>query len=117
MTIADVLFMRKLEKIKKRGEQYKREKELRDMYAEYIPDKKKKRVSNIMLVVVMVAIIAYAAANFALQYFTTIEVSPTLTTCWFAFWGTEIFALAGIKVSKVLSERNSNYFETEEDCG
>jgi hypothetical protein len=42
-------------------------------------------------------IILYTVANFALQYFTTIEVSPTLTTAWFAFWGTELVALAAIK--------------------
>jgi hypothetical protein len=46
-------------------------------------------------------IILYTAANFALQYFTSIEVSPTLTTAWFAFWGTELIALAAIRTSKV----------------
>lgn len=62
---------------------------------------KLKKVSNIMLVVICVMIILYTAANFALQYFTTIEVSPTLTTAWFAFWGTELVALAAIKTTKV----------------
>ena len=76
------------------------------MYAQYVPERKKKKVSNIMLVVVMLAIIAYAAANFILQYFTTIEVSPTLTTAWFSFWGGEILCLAGIKISKVFKENN-----------
>lgn len=54
-----------------------------------------------MLVLICVMIILYTAANFALQYFTTIEVSPTLTTAWFAFWGTELVALAAIKTTKV----------------
>ena len=62
---------------------------------------KLKKVSNIMLVLICVMIILYTAANFALQYFTTIEVSPTLTTAWFAFWGTELVALAAIKTTKV----------------
>lgn len=57
----------------------------------------KKKVSNIMLVLICIMIILYTVANFALQYFTTIEVSPTLTTAWFAFWGTELVALAAIK--------------------
>lgn len=65
-------------------------------------EKSKKKVSNIMLVLVCIMITLYAAANFALQYFTSIEVSPTLTTAWFAFWGGELFCLTGIKVSKVL---------------
>ena len=105
--MSDKKFQKKLEKIRKQGERYKQEKELKDQYYEYLPDKKKKKVSNIMLVVVMFAIIVYAAANFALQYFTTVEVSPTLTTCWFTFWGTEIFALAGIKISKLFANKNN----------
>lgn len=55
-------------------------------------------------------IILYTVANFALQYFTTIEVSPTLTTAWFAFWGTELVALAAIKNQKV----KYNYQNNEE---
>lgn len=62
---------------------------------------KKKKVSNIMLVIIIIAIVLYTIANFLLQYFAGIEVSPTLTTAWFTFWGAEIVALAGIKISKV----------------
>jgi hypothetical protein len=64
--------------------------------------KPSKKVSNIMLVIVCLMIILYAAADFMLQYFTSIEVSPTLTTAWFSFWGGEILCLAGIKVSKII---------------
>ena len=71
-----------------------------------------KKVSNLMLFVVCVMIIIYAAASFALQYFAGTEISPTLTTAWFAFWGTEIVALAGIKISKVV--RGENITPTEE---
>ena len=60
-----------------------------------------KKVSNLMLVVVCTMIILYTIADFALQYFTTIEVSPTLTTAWFAFWGSELVALTAIKTTKV----------------
>lgn len=63
--------------------------------------KPKKKVSNIMLFVACTMIILYAAANFALQYFTSIEVSPTLTTAWFAFWSVELFNLTVIKTSKI----------------
>jgi biotin transporter BioY len=63
--------------------------------------KSKKKVSNIMLVLICTMIILYTAADFALQYFTSIEVSPTLTTAWFAFWGTELVALAAIKTTKL----------------
>ena len=67
-----------------------------------VKNKSKKKVSNIMLVIVCIMIILYAAASFALQYFVSVEISPTLTTAWFTFWGTEIIALAGIRVSKVI---------------
>ena len=65
-------------------------------------NKPKKKVSNIMLVISCVMIVLYAAADFILQYYTSVEVSPTLTDKWFFFWSSEIFLLAGIKVSKVL---------------
>ena len=63
--------------------------------------KTKKKVSNIMLVIICIMIILYTVANFALQYFAEVEVSPTLTTAWFAFWGAELVSLAAIKTSKV----------------
>ena len=69
-------------------------------------NKPKKKVSNIMLVIICFMIILYTVADFALQYFTSIEVSPTLTTAWFAFWGTELVALAAIKTTKVKHEKN-----------
>ena len=43
-------------------------------------NKPKRKVSNLMLVVICTMIILYTAADFALQYFTSVEVSPTLTT-------------------------------------
>jgi hypothetical protein len=64
--------------------------------------KNKKKVSNIMLVISCIMITLYAAADFVLQYFTQIEVSPTLTTAWFSFWGGELACLAGIKITKVI---------------
>lgn len=68
--------------------------------------KQKKEVSKVMLVFIVLAIVLYTIADFVLQYFTSIEVSPTLTTCWFGFWGTEIVALAVIKTSKVKHQQN-----------
>lgn len=75
-------------------------------------NKKKKKVSNIMLVIICTMIILYTIADFVLQYFVQVEVSPTLTTAWFAFWGTELIALAAIKTTKVKHGENKN---TEEE--
>ena len=75
---------------------------------------KKAKTSNVMLVVVCVMITLYAAASFALQFFTSVEISPTLTTAWFSFWGAEVISLAGIKISKVIKGENSSS-ESEEE--
>ena len=64
--------------------------------------KAKKKVSNIVLVIACLMIILYTVASLLLQYYTSVEVSPTLTTAWFACWGGELFCLTGIKVSKVI---------------
>lgn len=75
---------------------------------------KKMKVSNLMLVLICTMIILYTVANFALQYFTSIEVSPTLTTAWFAFWGVELINLTLIKTTKVKhGQDSSNYVEDE----
>lgn len=80
-------------------------------------NKPKKKVSNIMLVLICTMIIAYTAATFVLQYLTSVEISPTLTTAWFAFWGTELVALAAIKTSKLKHHTNdvNEINETEEE--
>lgn len=78
-------------------------------------NKPKKQVSKVMLVFIVIAIVLYTIADFVLQYFTSVEVSPTLTTCWFAFWGTEIVALAVIKTSKVKHQQDSEDTANPED--
>jgi hypothetical protein len=64
-------------------------------------NKNKKKVSNIMLVVVCLMIFLYTVASFLLQYYTQVEVSATLTSAWFAFWGTELINLMVIRTSKL----------------
>ena len=78
-------------------------------------NKPKRKVSNIMLVLICTMIILYTAADFALQYFAHIEVSPTLTTAWFAFWSVEIVALAAIKTSKVKHSQDKDSSENIEE--
>lgn len=71
----------------------------------------KPKTSTIMLVIICVMIILYTIANFALQYFAQVEVSPTLTTAWFTFWGTELVALAAIKTSKLKHNKDKDQNE------
>ena len=107
-------FKRKLRKIKRQGEQYKMEKKLRDAYAEYWPDRKKRKVSNIMLVAIIVALVGYVIASFWLQYVTGIAIDPTITTCWFGFWTVEIIALTTIKNNKTKYDSSCDNNTNEE---
>ena len=102
--MTEKIFQWKLNRIKKRGERYKQEKELLDAYEQYMPEKRKSKVSNIMLVIIVTAIVGYVVADFWLQFHMGMEISPTITTCWFTFWGAEIVSLAGIKMTKLRNE-------------
>lgn len=102
--MGNLFFKWKLKRIKKRGERYKQEKELRDIYAEYLPERKKRKVSNIMLVISVIAVLGYVGADFWLQYHMGIELSPTITPFWFSFWSIEVWQLARIKLGKVKTE-------------
>lgn len=101
--MSDKRFQKKLKRIEKRGERQKAKSELEAKYAKYYPSKRRK-VSNIMLVVVVTAIVGYVAANFILQYKTGMSMDSTITTAWFSFFTVEIVALTGIKVSKVIKK-------------
>lgn len=72
-----------------------------------------KKVSNRMLAVAVLNIIFYTVAAIVLQFFTSVELSPTLTTCWYAFWTSEIFALTGIKISKVKHQSEEEVYDDE----
>ena len=97
------LFKNKLRRIKRRGEKQKRIYNLQKEYEQYYPSKNGTKVSNIVLIFVIIAIVAYTAAAFYLQFTTGMEISSTLTTLWYAFWTTEILVLGGIKISKVMT--------------
>lgn len=58
---------------------------------------------------IIVAIMTYTIAAIVLQFYGY-ELSPTLTTAYFSFWGVELIAIATIKVTKT---RNKNQ-ESEE---
>lgn len=124
------LFRWKLKRIKRRGERYKREYILKSAYAKYIPERKKRKVSNILLVVSVVAITTYTVANMWITYATGVSIDSTLTTCLYAFFSSELFLLAGIKISKIKNshddisydkssfiERKADESEDENSCG
>lgn len=107
----NILFKWKLNRIKKRGERYKQEKELRDAYAEYVPERKKRKVSNIMLFIVIAVIMAYTIGCFWLTYRTGMVMDSTLTTCVYAFFGSELFALLTIKTTKIIKGSDGTHHD------
>lgn len=70
--------------------------------------KKDKPYAQRILPVIIIMIIAYAIADIVLQVLYQTEISSTLTTCWFAFWGSEVLALASIKIGKTIKKEDSN---------
>lgn len=105
------LFQLKLKRLKKRGERYKREYKVKKMYEKYIPERKKRKVSNVLLVVSVLAIATYTAANMWVTYATGVSIDSTLTTCFYAFWTSEIFALMGIKLTKVRNNYDTTSYK------
>jgi hypothetical protein len=61
---------------------------------------KKLKTSTAIVILACFMAVAYAVADFLLQYYTNIEISPTLTGCWYTFWGVELINLANIKNTK-----------------
>lgn len=112
----DKLFQKRLKRIEKRGERQKAKQEIIDKYAGYYPQKQGAKVSNIMLVIIVINITIYTIASFWLTYVSGLSVDSTLTTGFFAFWGTEIALLAGIKCSKVFEASRSNKIVNKTVC-
>jgi len=76
----------------------------------------KKKVSNIMLVVIITLIVLYTGAAFVLEALYSREISPTLTGAYFSFCGVELVSLAAIKTSKLKYNQDSESIpESTED--
>lgn len=62
--------------------------------------KKKRHFANYIVFLSIVAVTGFTVAAFLLQFKGFMEISATLTGCWFAFWTVEIVALASIRNQK-----------------
>lgn len=62
---------------------------------------KKPKTSTVILILACVMAVAYAMADILLQIYINVEISPTLTGCWYTFWGVELINLANIKNKKI----------------
>lgn len=73
--------------------------------------KKKIKTSKLMLALSIISISIYTGVSLWIQYCTGVEVSTTLTTCVFIFFGTELLSLAGIKITKVKTNYGADVYE------
>ena len=56
------------------------------------------KFNKLIVLLCIVAIISYTVAAILLQKYTSMEISSTLTTCVYAFFGTELLGMAGIRI-------------------
>lgn len=68
--------------------------------------KRKKKFAQKMIPIAILSIVLYTIAALVLQFVCQVEVSSTLTGCWYGFWTVEIFTLGQITKEKV---RNKYY--------
>lgn len=71
------------------------------------------RTSKWIIAFVIVSLFTYTAAAIWLQLKIGIEISPTLTTCFFAFCTGELWLLATIKKSKIANGQKARAYDSE----
>ena len=86
-----------------------------------IPFHVKLKFNKLIVLLSIVAIISYTIVAILLQKYTLVELSPTLTTCVYGFFGTELLGLAGIKIfdtkyQQIESNVTENIIETDPDA-
>jgi len=111
-------FDKKVTVMRENNERLKILHEIRTERAKYSnkDERKRMKTSNIILCCSIAAVILYTIAAIIVQVHTGTEISSTLSTLWYGFWTVEITALAGIKVTKVIKDYNSESYDLDEDC-
>ena len=92
-----------------------------EIFKSYLPFRLKLKFNKLIVLLSIVAIIAYTVAAILLQKYTMTELSPTLTTCVYGFFGTELLGLAGIKIfdtkyQQIESAVTENIIESDPDA-
>jgi hypothetical protein len=73
------------------------------------------RTSKLIILFVIISLFSYTAAAIWLQLKIGVEISPTLTTCFYAFCTGELWLLASIKKSKIANGQKSRAYDSEID--
>ena len=71
------------------------------------------RTSKFIIAFVILSLFTYTTAAIWLQLKIGVEVSPTLTTCFFAFCTGELWLLATIKKTKINNGQKARAYDTE----
>ena len=91
------------------------------IFKSYLPFRITLKFNKLIVLLSIVAIISYTIAAILLQKYTLVELSPTLTTCVYGFFGTELLGLAGIKIfdtkyQQIEGNVTENIIETDPDA-
>lgn len=74
--------------------------------------KKKRKFADYIVFISIFAVTSFTIAAFILQFKGLMEISSTLTGCWFAFWTVEIVALASIRNQKIKKDYDNKKEES-----
>ena len=77
--------------------------------------KKKRHFADYIVFLSIIAVTGFTVAAFVLQFKGLMEISATLTTCWFAFWTVEIIALASIRNQQTKNNYKNKEGENDEN--
>lgn len=73
------------------------------------------KFNKVVVIFCLTNIVIYTIAAFWLQRYTSMEISSTLTTCFFAFFGTELIGLASIRVSDNVTQKKNKSADMEDN--
>lgn len=71
------------------------------------------QTSKIIITFVILSLFTYTGFAMWVQLRSGVELSPTLTTCFFSFCGGELWLLASIKKAKLNNGQKSRAYDTE----
>lgn len=114
--------MRELERKLQIAEMKRNERKLKyEIIKTYLPFQIMLKFNKLIVISSIAVIIAYTIAAIFVQLYTQMELSPTLTTCVYAFFGTELLGLAGIKIcdtkfTQIESNGAENIIENDPDA-
>lgn len=108
--------MKQLERKKRIAEMKYEERKIKiEILKLYLPFHFKFKFNKFAVTYTLVAITAYTIAAILLQKYISVEISPTLTTCVYAFFGTELLSLASIKKKETKINYHTQHSSTVAD--